>query len=89
MTLGSEMYVVEDGVLYVLFDGVTRIVVPECCRSLFLHFAHTIPWSGHLAHRGGASMYTDVRTYWGEGGWPSMYTDVRTYCSTCPLSKNK
>lgn len=79
MTLGAEMYAVENGVLYVRSDGVKRIVVPECYRSLILHLAHTIPWSGHLAHQ---KTYNRIssRFY-----WPSMYTDVRTYCSTCPV----
>lgn len=71
MTLGAERYVVEDDVLYVLSDGV-NLVVPECCRSLILHLAHTIPWSGHLAHQ---KTYHRIssRFY-----WPSMCTDVRT-----------
>lgn len=42
-TLGAETYVVQNGILYMKSDGVTRLVVPKCCRSLVLHLAHTIP----------------------------------------------
>lgn len=38
MLLGAEMFVVVNGVLYVLSDGVKRL-------------AHTIPLSGHLAYQ--------------------------------------
>lgn len=78
-TLGAEMYVLQNGILYVMSDCVTRLVVPKCCRSLVLHLAHTIPWSGHLAHQ---KTYQRLSTRF---FWPSMYTDVLTYCATCPV----
>lgn len=77
--LGAEKYVVENDVLYVLSDGVKRLVVPECCRPLILHLAHTILWSGLLAHQ---KTYYRISTCF---FWPSMYTDVHTYCSTCAV----
>lgn len=60
-------------------DGVTHLVIPKCYRSLVLHLAHTIPWSGHLAHQ---KTYQRLSS---SSFWPSMYTDVRTHCATCSV----
>ena len=73
-----EELCIEGGVLYVRDGEKQRLVVPKSCRHMVLELAHTIPWSGHLAHQ---KTYQRISSRF---FWPSMYTDVMTFCKTCP-----
>lgn len=67
----KQCFIVENGVLYAVADGVKRLVVPVSCRQMILHLAHTLPWAGHLG-RNKTFLRMSSRFY-----WPSMYADVQ------------
>ena len=74
----KECFIIDCDILYALANGVKRLVVPETCRPMIMHLAHTLPWAGHLG-RNKTYLRIASRFY-----WPSMYTDVQTFCKTCP-----
>ena len=78
-TEGKACFVMDQNVLYIIENGVKRLVVPESCRSLVMYLGHTLPWAGHLG-RNKTYMRISARFY-----WPSMYSDIQNYCSTCPV----
>ncbi|XP_074480628.1 uncharacterized protein LOC141761195 [Sebastes fasciatus] len=76
--VGRERFIVEKDVLYTVDNDHKRLVVPANCRSLVMHLAHTLPWSGHLGRH---KTYLRISSCF---YWPSMYTDIQKYCATCP-----
>lgn len=74
----KDNFTVDRGVLYVVSDGVKRLVVPGACRPMIMHLAHTVPWAGHLGRN---KTYLRIASRF---FWPSMYSDVQNYCKTCP-----
>lgn len=69
--VGRAKFIVEGDVLYEVESDRKRLVVPSSCRTLIMHPAHTIPWSGHLGdHK--TFLRISARFY-----LPSMYTVSR------------
>ena len=74
----KDCFVIDSDTLYMVAEGVKRLVAPRSCRQIILHLAHTLPWAGHLG-RNKTYLRIATRFY-----WPSMYKDVQDYCRTCP-----
>lgn len=75
-TVFAQVFIVDKDVLYIVEDNHRRhvvvvVVVPATCQVLVMHFAHTLPWAGHL---GCHKTYLCVSCHF---YWPSMYTSIQ------------
>jgi hypothetical protein len=69
-------FVVIDGFLYKVTDGIRSPYVPETMRADFIERMHTE--YGHLGFPGIMGIVT------GRGWWHSLVTDIKGYISLCP-----
>ena len=79
----TEVYKVEDSVLYRVFDDgeskTKQIVVPKSLRQSVLHTAHDNIMAGHCGVRR-TQQRVLLRFH-----WPQVGKDVREYCRTCDV----
>lgn len=79
----KDKLVVVGGVLFVVNDGLKRVVVPESMVLSLLKMRHDSPLEGH---RDFDKTYEKIRKKY---FWFQMQKDIKHYCATCHLCQTK